>query len=395
MNPKQAKELLRRYRLEQCTPEEKRIVESWLNELSEDAQWQWTEEEKASFSGALKERIEQEVGVPRQKGGLRRLPVLRIAAAAAVMGLIFVAVRGFFSEGGKEKPLLAAAAEVPELANEIQPGRTGAILTMADGAQVVLDSAATGVLAVQGGVHIINDSGEIRYTPKDNSSEKLLYNTISTPKGREYHLTLSDGTRVWLNAESSIRYPVKFDAGEREIEMRGEAYFEVAQQVGKEGRRIPFLVKISDGQHSWGAVQVLGTVFNVNAFRDQGTVKTTLLEGSVLVSSQKGEERLKPGQQSRINSDGLVSVVEGINTDAEVAWKNGFFSYDNTAIDMIMKDLARWYDIEVIYEGGVPPHQRFWGDIQRDASLSSVLKILEGSGIKFSREGKKITVLQI
>lgn len=393
MDLKQAKKLLARYRRGQCTEEERRIVESWLAGL-ENGGWKWTEAEKASFRTEVKARIEREMGRGGTKGRLVNPLLLRVATAAAVIGLIFLAVYGLFPGEATEKPLWVADAG-PESAGEVLPGRSGAILTMANGQQVLLDSAGSGTLAMEGGMRIIHDKGEIRYSGTGSEIKEALYNTISTPRGREYQLILSDGTRVWLNAESSIRYPVKFADDQREVEMRGEVYFEVAAQSGKEGDKKPFLVKISDEASDWGMVRVLGTVFNINAYRDQGTVKTTLIEGSVLVSTSATSERLQPGQQSQVNQNNLITVLNGVNTNAVISWKNGFFSYDNTSIETVMKELSRWYDIEVVYEGGIPPPRFFWGDIQRSASLSSVLKILESSGIKFSEEGRKITVLKI
>ncbi len=370
------------------------MVENWLKELTENAQWQWTEEEKVSFGAEVKKRIEDEVQKSLPQRRLRRIGFLRAAVAATVVGVMGLALYVLFSGDAKVdgQPNVKAVAESD---HRVLPGRTGAILTMAGGEQVLLDSAGVGTLAVEGGMRIVHDRGEIRYTEEGSDIKETLYNTISTPRGREYQLLLSDGTRVWLNAESSIRYPVKFGQDQRKVEMSGEVYFEVARQLGKTGKKTPFLVEVSDETHSWGEVEVLGTAFNINAYRDQGIVKTTLIEGSVMVRTDAASEFLRPGQQSRINNNNLITVMDGINTNAETSWKNGFFSYDNTSIETVMKELSRWYDIEVVYEGAVPPSRYFWGDIQRKASLSSVLKILESSGIKFAEQGRKITVLSM
>jgi ferric-dicitrate binding protein FerR (iron transport regulator) len=397
MNTEQARELLQRYRMGSCTKEEKLIVESWLASLTEEGCWEWTTQEKQAFKDMLQTRIGKEIDeaeavpvVPK-----RRFPLLRFVAAAAVILVMGAGAYSlFFRDAQKKDPLVKKADPPPD--NDIQPGENGAVLTLANGEKIILDSAGNGMLAIQSDVKVINKGGQLIYDSKSSSSDELVYNTISTPRARQFKLQLSDGTRVWLNAASSIRYPARFAQDSRTVEISGEAYFEVASRQAANGAtKVPFLVKIlSATDDDGGTVKVTGTAFNINAYEDESFIKTTLVEGSIHFKKGNAEKWLMPGEQAQLNKKGAIKIIKNANVEAETAWKNGYFTYDKTDIQTVMKQLSRWYDIEVDYENGIVPDDKYWGDIQRDATLSNVLKVLEMSGLKFRVEGKKVTVIK-
>jgi ferric-dicitrate binding protein FerR (iron transport regulator) len=238
---------------------------------------------------------------------------------------------------------------------------------------------------VQGNTKVIHKDGQIVYDDENMSKNALLYNAITTPKGRQYQLTLADGSKVWLNAASSIRYPTAFPGNERVVEITGEAYFEITPDRIK-----PFRVFVKGME-----VQVLGTHFNINSYDDEATIKTTLLEGSVKVKMNNNTRLLLPGQQAQISSnagDGDIKVVKDIDLAVVMAWKNGYFSFDKTDLGAVMRQISRWYIVDIIYTGKIPD-RKFGGEISRNNNLSEVLKILEESKVKFRIEGAKIFVL--
>jgi len=222
----------------------------------------------------------------------------------------------------------------------------------------------------------------ITYNSSNNRSE-AVYNTIKTPRGGQYQLVLADGSQVWLNAASSIRFPVDFTEKVRKVEITGEAYFEIKKDAAK-----PFIVTIPGK----GQVEVLGTHFNINAYDDENTLNTTLIEGSVKFIADNGESvKLKPGQQAQLSSS--VSVLNDADIDKIIAWKTGWFNFDRADITTIMRQVSRWYDVEVVYEGQVSK-KTFSGIVSRSQQIAEVLKIMEKAGVKFRIEGKKITVLR-
>jgi transmembrane sensor len=281
--------------------------------------------------------------------------------------------------------------------NDILPGNNKAILTLADGSKISLDDAANGLLASQGNIAITKtESGEIIYEENHisklkNVSDQSVNNTIQTPKGGKYQVRLPDGSKVWLNSASTLSYPTAFTGTERKVKLSGEAYFEIASN-----KKIPFRVE-SDGQ----IIEVLGTHFNINSYDDEDFTKTTLLEGSVRVILNSklnvlGKTRmLKPGEQSLTNSSQSGIRIENADTEKAIAWKNGYFKFNNTPIQQIMREVERWYDVELVYEGNMPTDE-FTGFISNEVNISAVLKILEQSGgVKFSVKGKRIKVKMI
>jgi ferric-dicitrate binding protein FerR (iron transport regulator) len=295
------------------------------------------------------------------------------------------------------KALHAAAS-----AHDALPGGNKAMLTLNDGSVIVLDSAKNGMLGEQGNAQVLKKDGMLEY--KKGNAQKAIgntqlsapvsYNTLSTPRGGQYQLVLPDGSKVWLNAASSIRFPTAFTGNEREVELTGEAYFEITSHQLQSGKKMPFKVLVlsagTDGLNA--AIEVLGTHFNVNAYKDEETIRTTLLEGKVKVALRgvDKEAMLNPGEQA-IMSMRTIKTVHDIDTEEAVAWKNGLFFFDNVDIQTIMRQLSRWYKVSVVYNGKIP-NRRFTGQVSRNANLSQVLKILELSKIHFTIEGDIVTI---
>lgn len=313
----------------------------------------------------------------------RRMLWPRIAVAASIILILGIGVF-YLLTSESSKPQIAAIDKQPELPvqNDIQPGTNGAILTLANGRKIVLDTAGNDTLVTQGGIKLLNHNGQLSYNHIPSvPSEEVLYNIMTTTRGRQYQLLLLDGTRVWLNASSSIKYPTTFTGKERTVEITGEAYFEVAHNASK-----PFNVVVN-GMN----IHVLGTHFNVNAYDDETTTRTTLLEGSVRVTKDNLSTMLVPGQQAQMNKKGELKVFNDADLQEVVAWKDGLFVMKKADIGSIMRQIARWYDVEIVYQGSIPPG-RISGDIPRNMNLSKVLEVMELSGVHFTIEGKKVMV---
>ncbi|UYQ92636.1 FecR domain-containing protein [Chitinophaga horti] len=262
---------------------------------------------------------------------------------------------------------------------DIAPGGNKATLVLGDGSTISLDSATTGSLAQQGHVRVVKrTNGQLAYeTAGAHPSGEILYNTIYTPRGGQYQVTLPDGSKVWLNAASSLRYPTTF-TGKRIVELSGEAYFEIAANA-----RQPFMVK--QGSNT---IEVLGTAFNVMAYADEQAVNTTLLSGAVKVNGRK----INPGQCASIShSSGKLDILDHVNTEAAVAWKNGYIQFEGHDIRSAMRLISRWYDVSVDYRGQVPAH--FRGTISSSVPVSEVLKMMAMTGeVNFEISGRTIIV---
>ncbi len=269
---------------------------------------------------------------------------------------------------------------------DVAPGQTGAILTLADGSQLVLDSAGNGVITRQNGATVALRNGDLQYTPEQTVTGALQYNTITTARGRQFTITLPDGTKVWLNASSSLRFPVAFNGADRTVEFTGEAYFEVAANA-----RQPFRVNVPDRIN----LEVLGTVFNINAYTNDRNSYTTLVNGAVKISpagKTSGTVVLKPGEQLQATGSSF-DVMGNTNVEKAIAWKNGLFNFDSVGLKDMMRQLERWYDLEVVYEGNVP-NIMFFGEMSRKLKLSDVLNGLERSDVHFRlEEGRKLIVM--
>lgn len=328
--------------------------------------------------------------------GKRKKPLMYILSrvAAAVITL-FVLSAGIYL-GYKELSKRQVPAEHAYKRQDVLPGGNKAVLTLGNGSVINLNAAASGALANQGGMQVIKlDSGQLAYrsTGRGSSSDNVQYNTLSTPRGGQYQLILPDGSKVWLNAASSIRFPTAFVGGKREVEINGEVYFEIAENA-----RMPFIVKNGDMK-----VQVLGTHFNVNAYDDEVRVKVTLLEGKVKVSSGNGDAAvLKHGEQAILQpvqdslertKDRRIAVRKDVDLDEVMAWKEGLFVFHNDDLVSIMRKLQRWYDVRVEYENKNAAASHFTGTVRRDVNLSKVLKMLElTGGARFEIRSRTIIV---
>ncbi|MGN6298656.1 MAG: FecR family protein [Ginsengibacter sp.] len=383
--------LLDTYLSKKATPMEESELMGWILEAKEDSELKnyvlriWNENKSAEdLSYVNWDEIYSSVIRPKVvslQPKVRQMRWVKLTAAAAIF-IALAAGAYFYLAPQPNYPVATSIKKVNDIA---PPLGTKAVLTLADGTKIVLDSTGNGIVAVQGNVKITKQGiGGISYM--GTTAGKISYNTLSVPRGsKPLHLTLSDGTRVWINVGSSLTYPTAFTGKERKVTMTGEAYFEVAHNSG-----MPFLV-----QHNDATVKVLGTRFNVNSYEDESTERITLLEGSVRVSQATSSGLLKPGQQARINNDGNsgIKIVNDVDMNEVMAWKDGKFMFDkNTDIYTIMRQVSRWYNVDVEYQGKI--NQRFWGSISKDVNVSQVLKILEAAGgIKFKVEENKIIVM--
>ncbi len=333
------------------------------------------------------ERLEQslakvlDVDKPRSTRRVLNLSWLRYAAAVLVLGGI--GIYAWLKSVDQYEPA-ATTTGTQSYVNDVAPGGQKAMLTLADGRTILLDSAADGQLVSAPGIRILKKGGQLIYTSLGDDQEAMTYNTLKTPKGGMYQLSLPDGTRVWLNAASAISYPVRFTGKERVVEMNGEAYFEVAKNA-----RMPFKVKINDKN----SVEVLGTHFNIKAYADENVISTTLLEGAVRMASDGKRSTLKPGQQALASVNQLsVKTIGETGISKVMAWKEGRFNFQDANLQEIMRQLSRWYGVEVVYESKIPDLE-FIGEIERSLPLSEVLRGLKMSGVNSRLEkGNRLVI---
>lgn len=283
-------------------------------------------------------------------------------------------------------------ADRQSMQHDRAPGGNVAVLTLADGKSIILDSAHNGVLAEQGSASVTKSGeGTLTYQAAKGTSTDgaapVQYNKLSTPRGGQYRLFLPDGSQVWLNAASSITYPTAFTGSVRSVTITGEAYFEIAPNAS-----MPFTVRV-DAVQGEKEIRVLGTHFNVKAYNDEDAVRTTLLEGSVQLMNAGPGTILKPGEQGEWKPDGSMHVNPHANVEEAVAWKNGMFQFEQAGLQEIMRQIARWYDVDVVFRGKVPA-ARFDGEIPRNSNLTEVFKILQLSNVHFTVEDKKVIVEQ-
>jgi transmembrane sensor len=315
-------------------------------------------------------------------------PFTWIKIAAAVTLVLTAAAYFLFNDSNRNKETaIAPTQQQPE--NDVLPGGDKAILKLADGSVIVLDNVQNGHLTQQGNTTIKKQDGELIYDASRSSNAgnaSTAYNTISTPRGGQYRIILADGSKVWLNAASSLRFPTAFTGKERRIEISGEAFVEVATMTSL-NTRIPFIVSVGRSE-----IQVLGTQFNVMAYDDEAVLTTTLVEGSLKFVTGSNASLLQPGQQSQLTKDGQVKVLKNVDTDKVTAWKNGSFRFEEEDFDIIARQLSRWYNVEVVYDK--KPKDLFYAEISRDLKLSDALKALELTGrIRFRIEEKKVIVI--
>ncbi|AEV99749.1 hypothetical protein A4D02_26315 [Niastella koreensis] len=395
--------MLDKYQDGSASSAEKTLIEEYYRRLELAGKTELSAEEEIALRQAMYKNIT--AGMVERDTPV--VPIRRknysLAAAAAALLLVLGAGSYYWlfkehtTQPGNNKLAKAKHHDLP-------PGRDAATLTLADGRTIVLDSAS-GTISKQGGATVINLNGQVSYAKAGDKNEQapVVYNTITTARGNQYQLILADGSKVWLNSASSLRFPTAFTGDKREVELDGEGYFEVVKNAAK-----PFHVKTSAQD-----IEVLGTHFNVNAYKDEETIKTTLLEGRVKVNSaipdksgRAGNPRqagagwqsaiLKPGEQSSVSQSSQTSQtisVQTVDIDQVMAWKNGWFEFDNTDIKTIMRQISRWYDVDVRYEMK-PDNETYGGRISRNLNLSNILKMLETYGVHYRLENKTLVVVK-
>lgn len=386
------KELILKRLREKLTHEEEQALEEWMMEsdqnraiVEELSDPQRLAKSFAKLDSLHPDRVWERVRLISTNPQTKPLPLYRrlrtlTGYAAAVLLLI---AAGIYFQGQYVKKALTVRPEMQLPVDVPAPSANRSVITLSDGQNIYIDSAKTGVVAIQGNVRIRkNSDGSIEYV--DNGHDGgLQYNTLTVPRGSQIaNIILSDGSKVVVNAGSTMRYPVSFFRRERGIEITGEAYIEVV----KDARR-RFIVT------GGGMVtEVLGTHFNVNTYPDETDMKVTLLEGRVKVSSGTEQKMIKPGEQA-VYGQGVMEVRTGIDVNRVIAWKNGLFDFQDKHLPEVMRQLSRWYDLQVIYNNKVPDIE-FFGQMERNLKLSDVLNVLRDAGLHFRvEEGRRLIVL--
>lgn len=388
MNEETLHRLFTKYINNQCSPEE---IEQLLNYFKTNkydrnlrqliAEQLINNEVAHDIEAALPDEVYTNIqqSIHKQSESNRAIPLKRRLMAVAAILILVIAAAGVLFKASTNNE--TSSKQIISSVDKILPGTDKAVLRLSNGKIISLDSLNNQTISGDAGL-ISANSGLLMYENEASASpDELIYNTISIPRGGQYQVILSDGTKVWLNSASTLHYPVVFIGNERNVELTGEAYFEVAKNAN-----MPFKVKVKNT-----TVEVLGTHFNIMAYDDEQNLETTLLEGAVKVSSLNNTSVLKPGQQLQLSVTGVANLITNADVDEAVAWKNGLFRFNDADISSIMKQLERWYDIDVVFEGKIPL-THFGGEVSRSSNLLQVLKILETSGVHFEIEGRKLTV---
>ncbi|HEV8083696.1 MAG TPA: FecR domain-containing protein [Chitinophagaceae bacterium] len=382
------KELLEKYKCGNLSLLEKKEFSSMLKsglyekELEEAIDTDWNTDLKNLSDPETLELIYQQILISKDKIAkvvpIKKVNPFRWKVAAAILIITLGGGTYFFFNKSHTHQI----ADTKNILNDIKaPASNKAMITLGNGKQILLDSAADGTLATEKDVNIIKQGdGQIVYK---GSASEVSYNTLTNPRGSKViNLTLADGSKVWLNAESSLKYPTAFIGNERKVEITGEAYFKIAHNPA-----MPFKVKKDEAE-----ITVLGTHFNVNAYTDEVDMKVTLLEGSVRITKTNNVQMLLPGQQASINEN-KITLNKNVDLEQVMAWKNGRFQFEGANIKEVMREISRWYNVEVVYEGK-PDEQHFRGGVSRDVEASKVFKMLETTGaVHFKIEGNKIVVM--
>lgn len=385
--------ILDKYQEGTASAAEKALIEEFYRRLEMAGTTELTAEEE----GALKDAMYKQIAARAWSSQATIIPIKRknyniVAAAAVLVTLIGAGSYFWLLKPTTPQPPTGTAKVKPQ---DLPPGRDAAILTLADGQTIILDSA-NGTISKQGSATVINNNGRVSYANAtgNESQPAVVYNKVSTARGNQYQLILADGSKVWLNSASSLRFPTSFTGNRREVELDGEGYFEITKNAAK-----PFHVKTRTQD-----VEVLGTHFNVNAYSDEAAIKTTLLEGSVIVKSEVGGQKseataqnsvtLKPGEQSVLSqANSPFTIDHSPDIDQVMAWKNGWFEFDDTDIQTIMRQVSRWYDVDIKYETKTN-NEKYGGRISRNLNLSNILKMLENYGVHFRLTGKTLYVIR-
>ena len=387
--------LLLKHNQGELTEEEQTILDNWVNASTANKQLFATLTNNDDLQAKLnllheiegtKEEARRRVMETISTGAVV-VPIKRATTRSlwktmtAAVAITAVVATGAWLLLKKDKPQpIAVVQPANSKATDVTPGGYKAQLVLDDGSTIDLDSTGSGKLAQQGNTQVMNRDGQLLYQPDASTEKRSLYNTLKTGRGQMYPVKLSDGSAVWLNSSSSIRFPVAFNEKERRVEITGEAYFEVAHNDRK-----PFRVSVNGVD-----VQVVGTVFNINSYNDEGAMKTTLLQGSVKITKGDQQVKIKPGEQAEV-LDKTIKVNTGVNVSKEVAWKNGLFYFKNENLKAIMRQISRWYDVDVVYEGKIS-NDEISGKIYRNANLSEVLKLLNVLDVHYKIEGKKLII---
>lgn len=383
--------LIEKYLHNKASQDEIDLLFQWYgSEIPERTEWDLDDSgDEEHLKAIIFSRI-AENGQPGNSGRGKR-PFYSMGIAASIL-LILASSLYFYSQRVSRPALVSEKKSGRPKTSDILPGGHKAILTLADGRKIILNDSQDRIVVNQNGIRVQrNSSGIIEYTlanqinyKKNGTTDmtKAYYNTIETPVGGKFQLNLADGSKVWLNSASSLRFPVRFTDDTREVELKGEAYFEVSEDIHKK-------FTVHSGNQS---VEVLGTHFNINAYTDEPAITTTLIEGKVRVIelSTKESQILKPGEQSRVDRN--IKIQRTIDTQTEVAWKDGYFYFENAPIETVMRQLGRWYGVTTRYEGQMPEHH-FAGAISTNLTLLEVLGILEKSNVHFRLEGKEVIVM--
>lgn len=372
MDARQLQALIKKYNAGKCTPAEKARLEQWYISFEWGKAVPGIPEEELN---ALRESAWKNIAA-QQSGQTGRVRLLRWRYAAILLPAIGIAAAFLFRQGGagghKERMLPAASA--PAL-HKVQ-------LQMADGTIVPLDKGENTPFRENDGTEIHRHDSGLVYR-SGGHGETALYHTLSTANGARYAVQLADGSKVWLNAASSLHYPARFTGAERTVQLTGEACFDIVPDPSR-----PFYVHMPDGSR----VEVLGTRFNINTYRDEPGTRTTLLDGSIRVRSSAAAAILKPGEQASVSGEGNIRL-SAANLQEVMAWRNGLFVFTNADIRSIMKQLERWYDVTVVLDPNLP-ERRFTGEINQAIPLADVLKILEQRDLHFKLEGRTVTVIR-
>jgi transmembrane sensor len=413
--------LIEKFLEENINPEEERELNEWLAESEHNYSFfqQITDknvlrEKLKTYASTDSEAIWQKTLHKIEGGKLVdlypekktfRIPYGKVAAAAAIILLISAGTWYYLGQLSHNQ---TAKTENNEsgLKSRIVPGSNKATLTLVDGSTIVLNRVQNGSLADQGRMQITKTDGRLIYNRKPDltgsQKEQGLYNTITTPRGGEYQITLPDGSKVWLNAASSLRFPIAFAGNERIVELTGEAYFEVnpqnqpgtsKDQTVQKGKtaKTPFIVKINTPGGNRNEVEVLGTHFNVMAYTEEGIIKTTLIEGKVKVTSGNNFETIRPGEQAKLK-EGKISVQE-VDAEDVIGWTTGFIPAGGPDIDYTMRQIARWYDVNIKYQDDKKPTVSFEGKLPRAASIQNIIDLLNANKIKARLSEKDRTII--
>lgn len=370
MKDQESHELIQRYLNGQCTPEESALVNSWYvkrsNELAKD---QLPEPDYEFWNNRISKNLPL----------AEKITPLWIKYSAAASILLFLGLGLFYLR--TDKPI-QTTIHTTRADQKIVPGKNAATLTLANGKKIILSDVTNGVVAESDGMRITKaDDGQLIYKRNHRNAGANETNILTTSNGETYRIILPDGTKIWLNAASNLKYtPALIQNGNRVVELNGEGYFEVAKD-----KKHPFIVKTARQE-----VTVLGTHFNISSYADEDKTVTTLLEGSVIVRKNKEQKVLSPGQQSLLSDD--IFSVKAVEVDNVIAWKNGLFLFNDESLEDIMKKISRWYDVEVVYQNS-NKKELYWGGVSRYDEITKVLKRLELTrGVHFKIEGRKIIV---